>query len=107
MATTRLRPGQRSAFERATARAERGQPAGVSNRDGGLSFFHQSRGDATPTAEETAAAVKWARGADSPEMAGHQTHTWGPKFGEILPNAIDNGEMVALIVNGQRVDHDG
>lgn len=89
MASSKLHRSQMTAIERTLAREQRAASAGVRNLQGGTSYFTQGHGDATPTPEETLAAVQWARGV---EQQPHQTFTFGPRFDEILEGVPDNEE---------------
>jgi hypothetical protein len=69
-----------TAVEKKMARDERLANAGTPNKDGGVSYFIQYRGDA-PTAEEVASSVQWNRGVENQEPV---RHTWGPNLDDVL-----------------------
>lgn len=54
---------QRTPHERQTAREARKQSAGISNREGGMSYFTQGHGGAQ-TEQEQRDAVQFAHGAE-------------------------------------------
>ena len=75
--------------EKLLAREHRENTAGIPNRHGGISYFHQGGNGKQPTDDEVAASVQWNRGT---ETAGHQTFTYGPRFDKLLADTPVNAE---------------